>query len=144
MLVIEERAAIDAASVLFASLGQVLVCADVDGRIVFAPESWRELRGRTVAEVFGPAVDVAMRGEHRESLQTVRGPVTVAPFESEEELGLEGVRFVLAFRAEKVSGEPDRIRIALEANRWRREDAARALGISRATLWRKMRELGLL
>ncbi|MBP6704292.1 MAG: sigma 54-interacting transcriptional regulator [Vicinamibacteria bacterium] len=35
------------------------------------------------------------------------------------------------------------IRRALEAHRWRRVDAARALGISRATLWRRMREAGL-
>ncbi len=32
---------------------------------------------------------------------------------------------------------------ALETHRWRRADAARALGISRATLWRRMREAGL-
>lgn len=152
MLVVEEKAAIEAASVLFASVGDVLICAGVDGRIVFAPDAFRELRGRSVPEVFGNAVDVAMRGEHREALhtmlQTVRGPrpgvVTVAPFESDEDLGLEGVRYVLAFRPEEISGEPDRIRLALEAHRWRREEAARALGISRATLWRKMREYGLL
>jgi len=35
------------------------------------------------------------------------------------------------------------LRAALEANRWRRGDAARALGISRSTLWRRMREAGL-
>ena len=35
------------------------------------------------------------------------------------------------------------LRRALEAHRWRRVDAARALGISRATLWRRMREAGL-
>ncbi len=39
--------------------------------------------------------------------------------------------------------EKGRIRAALEANRWRRAATAEALGISRATLWRKMRELGL-
>jgi transcriptional regulator of acetoin/glycerol metabolism len=152
MPVVEERAAIEAASVLFASVGEVLICAGVDGRVVFVPDSYRELRGRTVAELFGMAVDLAMRGEHRETLhtmvQTVRGPrpgtVTVAPFESDEDLGLEGVRYVLAFRAEEISGEADRIRLALEAHRWRREEAARSLGISRATLWRKMREYGLL
>jgi DNA-binding NtrC family response regulator len=37
----------------------------------------------------------------------------------------------------------DRLRQALEANRWRRADTARALGVSRATLWRRMREAGL-
>ncbi len=37
-----------------------------------------------------------------------------------------------------------RLRSALETNRWRREEAAAALGISRTTLWRKMREHGLL
>jgi DNA-binding NtrC family response regulator len=36
-----------------------------------------------------------------------------------------------------------RIRGALEACRWRRHEAARALGISRTTLWRRMRALGL-
>jgi len=38
--------------------------------------------------------------------------------------------------------EADELRRALEAHRWRRAEAARALGISRTTLWRKMRELG--
>jgi DNA-binding NtrC family response regulator len=39
--------------------------------------------------------------------------------------------------------EVERLKRALEAHRWRRNDAARALGISRATLWRRMREAGL-
>jgi DNA-binding NtrC family response regulator len=40
--------------------------------------------------------------------------------------------------------EADRVRAALDAHQWRREPTAEALGISRTTLWRKMRELGLL
>ena len=36
-----------------------------------------------------------------------------------------------------------RIRAALDAHRWNRAAAADALGISRTTLWRKMREYGL-
>ena len=39
--------------------------------------------------------------------------------------------------------ERRRVEAALDAHRWRRADAARALGISRTTLWRKMREMGL-
>jgi len=40
-------------------------------------------------------------------------------------------------------GELPRIRAALDASHWNRAQAASALGMSRTTLWRKMRELGL-
>jgi transcriptional regulator with PAS, ATPase and Fis domain len=39
--------------------------------------------------------------------------------------------------------EAETLRIALEQYRWNREATARALGIGRTTLWRKMREAGL-
>lgn len=39
--------------------------------------------------------------------------------------------------------ETARLREVLDANHWCRTDAARSLGISRSTLWRKMREAGL-
>jgi PAS domain S-box-containing protein len=39
--------------------------------------------------------------------------------------------------------EEERILRALEAHRWRKHDAARELGMSRTTLWRKMREMGM-
>jgi DNA-binding NtrC family response regulator len=44
------------------------------------------------------------------------------------------------------SAEPERQRIvqALESSQWRRSEAAAALGMSRTTLWRKMREYGLI
>jgi DNA-binding NtrC family response regulator len=44
---------------------------------------------------------------------------------------------------ERSNGEQERLVQALDAHRWRRDETARALGISRTTLWRKMREHGL-
>jgi len=40
-------------------------------------------------------------------------------------------------------GEAQSIRSALESHHWNREATARALGVGRTTLWRKMRECGL-
>ena len=39
--------------------------------------------------------------------------------------------------------ESEELRAILEKHHWKRADAARALGMSRVTLWRRMRELGL-
>ena len=39
--------------------------------------------------------------------------------------------------------EAERLRSVLDAHQWKRAKAAEALGVSRATLWRRMRELHL-
>jgi transcriptional regulator with GAF, ATPase, and Fis domain len=46
-------------------------------------------------------------------------------------------------RAETDADDATRIRGTLDACHWRRHEAARVLGMSRTTLWRRMRELGL-
>jgi hypothetical protein len=42
------------------------------------------------------------------------------------------------------SADRDELRAVLDHYHWQRAEAARALGISRTTLWRKMREVGLI
>ena len=63
------------------------------------------------------------------AIEVVR-PLDEAPLESTED-------------ATAAPLEIDAIRAALAATRYRRTDAARGLGMSRTTLWRKMREYGL-
>jgi transcriptional regulator of acetoin/glycerol metabolism len=41
------------------------------------------------------------------------------------------------------SSESEQLLAALEAHHWNRSETARALGLSRSTLWRRMRELHL-
>ena len=61
-----------------------------------------------------------------------------------EDLPREIAHHVVDASAKSIQSEPERLRAALESHRWRREETARALGMSRATLWRRMREYGLL
>ena len=146
----ESRAALDAASALFASLGETLICVDADRRISYAPESLRDVMGRPAIDVVGAETDALLRlGEHAQVRTQLRNakvqPVilTLAPVTERRSFG--EIAYVITLRPEEASStEAERIRAALEAHRWRRDAAARSLGISRATLWRKMRSFGLL
>lgn len=50
---------------------------------------------------------------------------------------------LIELRRARATDEASAIRAALEEHHWRREAAARALNISRTTLWRKMREYSI-
>jgi transcriptional regulator with GAF, ATPase, and Fis domain len=71
------------------------------------------------------------------------GEVRAAPAAEPRAIGPAHPRAVPQPAAARAADEAPRIRAALEANKWNRADAASALGMSRTTLWRKMRELGL-
>lgn len=110
-------------------------------------------------------LDYSWPGNVRELANAVEYAVAVARMETilPEDLPDEirhtsqnsgSARTVYAEASSAITGEstlPDGAQIeakalkgALEKHRWRREDTARALGLSRSTLWRRMRELHLL
>ena len=67
-------------------------------------------------------------------------PGSVATCSAPRSDATAAVRAILAPESADVR---DELLAALDAHHWRRGDAARALGISRATLWRRMRDAGL-
>lgn len=153
----------NAMSAAFESLGLAVVLLDRDLRIVDASPASRgllgtpDLAGHPIAEFVelnGISERLANGGRAsaicrlqtngaRPSLNVSAAPLPEGGFE-------EPVRYVMAIELRDTGSrqvaveEAERIRRALEDHRWRRTAAARALGISRATLWRRMREHGLL
>ena len=76
------------------------------------------------------------------AIAVAKGPV-IQPEDLPTGIAGEPMQAMVMPDAHAVS-EGQQLRLALEAHRWRREETARAMGISRATLWRRMREFGLL
>jgi transcriptional regulator with PAS, ATPase and Fis domain len=105
---------------------------------------------RLTPEVIRHFLDYAWPGNVQELENAIEYAVAVTkgPAIQPEDLPAEIcgiVRVTGATLVEKASSdEMQRLRAALETHRWRREETARSLGISRATLWRRMREHGLL
>lgn len=141
----------------FESLGKVVALLDDDFRIVDASPALRGLfstpepDGRPLSDFLDtPDVKSLFEGRRCEgevktrdgrTLLTCGGVLADRSFFPE-------ARYVIAFDlAESASMSPseeaERIIRALESNRWRRSAAARSLGMSRATLWRRMREFGI-
>ena len=122
------------------------------------------------SRLFGPTAPLRralLAGERREGLRAIlksgRGaerPVTVtaAPIPPPAPTGDSRGAFLLVLRAAEAEptiseravlfagespSESERLRFALAEHRWRRSETARALGVSRTTLWRMMREAGI-
>ena len=112
----------DGSTVSVQKSGRVLL--DEQGRITGAIEVVRPLRDAREDHRLAHTTDEADEA-------MVRPAVTVEP-------GCE-----LTPAAAAASAEIEAIRQALTETRYRRTEAARLLGMSRTTLWRKMREYGL-
>ncbi|HVJ08467.1 MAG TPA: sigma-54 dependent transcriptional regulator [Acidisarcina sp.] len=69
--------------------------------------------------------------------QEIRDPSTQHPRAAERPSAAE------SREPQHLSPESEHLVATLDAHHWRRADAAKALGLSRSTLWRKMRELRL-
>ena len=136
------------------SLGKVVAFLDDEFRVLDASPALYgllgtpELEGRLLGDLLdAEALIDAMRAGRRCERQcaTRSGQMLrVTGARLADRLFETDARYVICVDVETEAGEAERIVRALEANRWRRSAAARALGISRATLWRRMRDFGML
>ncbi len=157
------RLSFTAVAAAFESLGKVVAFVDAGFKIVNASPAMRglvnapDVEGRPIGEFFDihPLMDPLQMGKrssarcafiaHSENTALI----TAAPLADGAVEPDARYVFSLELRDEDSRGEAapeeaERIRHALEENRWRRTATARSLGISRATLWRRMRDFGLL
>lgn len=142
----------------FESIGKVVALLDGEFRILDASPALRglfsttELEGRLISDfVDAPeAMKSLFEGRRCEGEVSTRDGRTLPACGGGLAEGsfFPGARYVIAFDlgesvAMSPSEEAERIIRALEFNRWRRSATARSLGMSRATLWRRMREFGI-
>jgi DNA-binding NtrC family response regulator len=70
-------------------------------------------------------------------------PAELQPAESGTGVAARVMEPPMAADSQRPPPDVEALRRALDAHRWHRVETARALGVSRATLWRRMREGGL-
>jgi PAS domain S-box-containing protein len=157
---------------ILSQISDALVLLDLDGRIVFCNSAFarmvgrpdQDLRGRTWPELTDAAtcaqvdhhgfgvtgraeaqVDIRMPGE-RGASRTYHLMATPFCDQAGRTIGvLEHFRCLTASEMDPVGfSQQIELRRALEIHRWNASRTARALGVSRTTLWRRMRRFSLI
>ncbi|MDZ7292126.1 MAG: sigma 54-interacting transcriptional regulator [candidate division KSB1 bacterium] len=114
---------------------------------------YRLLTGKPITQLGDAAMDLLMRYDYPGNVRELENAIehafarTTGNVITEQKLPLairhHSVIHETVTTPEKGNGECERIFQALEQARWNRNRAARFLGISRITLWRRMKALGM-
>lgn len=151
---LEERGAIDKLAVFTAYLDKVVgkLAGDGDGDVAAQVPGWlRELveggvfpgnvrEMRNIAERVG-IIYRQLGGWDERRIRPIFDALTISTATRGDDTARAGAS---ADRARWDATERARIVAALDANGWRRQDTANALGISRKVLWEKMRKYQIL
>jgi DNA-binding NtrC family response regulator len=121
-------------SAVIDALGESVVVMDRDGQVVYASEalrpavqSWRD-QGVFGAELAAELAKLGGRSVRLQLGQAVMGEAVLVPSSGDHSLAQRERRAILE---------------TLQRTGWRLATAARDLGISRTTLWRRLKEYGV-
>jgi len=121
-----------------------------DRAVMLSPETMRELLRYpwpgNVRELEN-ALEYAVAVSKAQTIHPQDLPLEITAWDGQPTAGAASVPGTPASPETSVQtqdSEYEKIRATLDQHQWHRAEAAKALGVSRTTLWRKMRELGLL
>jgi len=130
---------------------------DIPLLIDYFMEKFRLITGKEIDDISDEAMDLLVNYDYPGNIRELENAIEYA-FARTKDNQITAEKLPLAIRqhrSESRSGNAEaancggrseeyaRIRQALEKHRWNREQAAAALGISRTTLWRKMKQYNL-
>jgi len=131
---------------------------DIPLLIDYFMEKYRLITGKAIDDISDDALDMLMNYDYPGNIRELENAIEYAFARTKNrQITAEKLPLTIREQARKAvfgnshasdvtarTEEYIRIRRALEHHRWNREAAAQALGISRTTLWRKMKKLRLI